>query len=67
MELMDSHMPKKHKKADWTGKHCMLCKKHGRPYKSHKTCDCHYFYKDGTPIKKNRGTGKPDSKEKGSK
>ena len=36
-----------------------------RPHKSHNTCD-RCFKKDGTPIKKNGGTGKPNSKEKGS-
>jgi hypothetical protein len=27
-ELMDAYIPKKPKKAGWTDKHCMLCKKH---------------------------------------
>jgi hypothetical protein len=67
MEWMDSRIPKKPEKVGWTNKHCVLCKKHSRPHKSHNTCNCHHFNKDGTPIKKNGGTGKPDSKEKGSK
>ena len=63
MELMDSCIPKKPKKVGMTGIHCVLCKKHGGPHKSHNTCDCHHFNKDGTPIKKNGGTSKPHSKE----
>ena len=50
MESMDSHIPKKPKKVGWTEKHCMLCKKHGGPHKSHNTHDCCCFNKDGTPI-----------------
>jgi hypothetical protein len=65
MELMDSHILKKPKKVLCTEKHCMLCKKQGGPHKSHSTCDCHHFNKDGTPIKKNGGAGKPQSKERG--
>ena len=67
MESMDSCIPKKPKKVGWTDKHCVLCKKHYGPHKSHNMCDCRRFNKDGTPIKKNAGTGKPNSKEKGSK
>jgi hypothetical protein len=67
MESMDSCIPKKAKKVGWTEKHCVLYKKHGGPHKSHNTRDCHHFNKDGTPIKKNGGTGKPNSKEKGHK
>eukprot|EP00804_Cyclotella_cryptica_P013652 CCRYP_018765-RA/>CCRYP_018765-RA protein AED:0.43 eAED:0.43 QI:0/-1/0/1/-1/1/1/0/263 len=37
MESMDSHIPKKPKKVGWTEKHCVLCKKHGGPHKSHNT------------------------------
>ena len=64
MELMDSHIPKKPKKVTWSEKHCVLCKKHGGPHKSHNTCACHRFNKDGTPIKKNGGAGKPHFKER---
>jgi hypothetical protein len=28
-------------------KHCNLCKKHGGPYTTHNTRDCHRFEKDG--------------------
>eukprot|EP00804_Cyclotella_cryptica_P023651 CCRYP_011963-RC/>CCRYP_011963-RC protein AED:0.48 eAED:0.69 QI:0/0/0.5/1/0/0.5/2/139/91 len=53
MESMDSRIPKKPKKVGWTEKHCVLCKKHGGPHKSHNTRDCRRYNKDGTPIKKN--------------
>eukprot|EP00804_Cyclotella_cryptica_P020838 CCRYP_011449-RA/>CCRYP_011449-RA protein AED:0.36 eAED:0.63 QI:0/0/0/1/0/0.33/3/0/453 len=55
MESMDSCIPKKPKKVGWTEKHCVLCKKHGGPHKSHNTRDCRCYNKDGTPIKKNGG------------
>jgi hypothetical protein len=64
MESMDSRTPKNPKKVGWTDKHCVLCKKHGGPHKSHNTRDCRCNVKDGTMIKKNGGTGKPHSKEK---
>eukprot|EP00804_Cyclotella_cryptica_P029263 CCRYP_011693-RA/>CCRYP_011693-RA protein AED:0.36 eAED:0.37 QI:0/-1/0/1/-1/1/1/129/120 len=64
MESMDSCIPKKPKKVGWTDKHCVLCKKHGGPHKSHNTRDCRRYNKDGTLIKKNGGAGKPHSKEK---
>eukprot|EP00804_Cyclotella_cryptica_P018265 CCRYP_005976-RA/>CCRYP_005976-RA protein AED:0.46 eAED:0.82 QI:0/0/0/1/0.5/0.33/3/0/385 len=57
MESMDSRIPKKPKKVGWTEKHCVLCKKHGGPHKSHNTRDCRRYNKDGTPIKKNGGAG----------
>ena len=59
MELMDSCIPKKPKKVDSTKRHCVLCKKHDRLHKSHNMHDCCCFNKDGTPIKKNGGAGKP--------
>eukprot|EP00804_Cyclotella_cryptica_P022128 CCRYP_011604-RA/>CCRYP_011604-RA protein AED:0.46 eAED:1.00 QI:0/0/0/1/1/1/2/0/154 len=37
MESMDSRIPNKPKKVGWTDKHCVLCKKHGGPHKSHNT------------------------------
>eukprot|EP00804_Cyclotella_cryptica_P020187 CCRYP_010891-RA/>CCRYP_010891-RA protein AED:0.41 eAED:1.00 QI:0/0/0/1/0/0/4/0/316 len=55
MESMDSRIPKKPKKVGWTDKHCVLCKKHRGPHKSHNTRDCCQNNKDGTPIKKNGG------------
>eukprot|EP00804_Cyclotella_cryptica_P003036 CCRYP_006032-RA/>CCRYP_006032-RA protein AED:0.40 eAED:0.83 QI:0/0/0/1/1/1/3/0/432 len=64
MESMDSRIPKKPKKVGWTEKHCVLCKKHGGLHKSHNTRDCRRYNKDGTPIKKNGGAGKPSSKER---
>ena len=64
---MDSHILKTLKRVLWTKKHCMLCKKHDGPHKTHITCDCCWFNKDGTPIKRNGGTGKSNSKEKKSK
>ena len=67
MELIDSHIPKKPKKVCWTDKHCVLCKKHGGLHKSHNTHDCCCLNKNGTPIKKNGGAGKPQSKERGHK
>jgi hypothetical protein len=30
-----------------TAKNCILCKKHGGAYKTHNTCDCRRFEKDG--------------------
>ncbi len=60
----DSRIPKKPKKAGWTEKHWMLCKKHGDTHKTHNTRDCRCYNKDGTPIKKNGGTGKSHSKER---
>eukprot|EP00804_Cyclotella_cryptica_P021098 CCRYP_020094-RA/>CCRYP_020094-RA protein AED:0.41 eAED:0.41 QI:0/-1/0/1/-1/1/1/0/108 len=64
MESMDSRIPKKPKKVGWTEKHCVLCKKHRGPHKSHNTCDCRRYNKDGTPIKKNGDAGKPHSEER---
>eukprot|EP00804_Cyclotella_cryptica_P024682 CCRYP_001682-RA/>CCRYP_001682-RA protein AED:0.40 eAED:0.83 QI:0/0/0/1/1/1/2/0/439 len=64
MESIDSRIPKKPKKVGWTDKHCVLCKKHGGPHKSHNTRDCRRYNNDGTPIKKNGGAGKPHSKER---
>eukprot|EP00804_Cyclotella_cryptica_P029034 CCRYP_005230-RA/>CCRYP_005230-RA protein AED:0.27 eAED:0.62 QI:206/0/0/1/1/1/3/0/428 len=64
MESMNSRIPKKPKKVGWTKKHCVLCKKHEGPHKSHNTHDCRRYNKDGTPIKKNGGAGKPSSKER---
>ena len=40
MESVDSHIPKKSKQVGFSDKHCALCKKHGRPHKSHNTYDC---------------------------
>ena len=57
MESIDSCIPKKAKWVGFSNKHCALCKKHGRPDKSHNTRDCHKYYPDGTPIKKNGVTG----------
>ena len=64
MESIDSRIPKKPKKVTWSEKHCVLCKKHGGPHKSHNTRDCRRYNKDGTPIKKNGGAGKPHFKER---
>eukprot|EP00804_Cyclotella_cryptica_P019778 CCRYP_009682-RA/>CCRYP_009682-RA protein AED:0.44 eAED:0.96 QI:0/0/0/1/0/0.33/3/0/306 len=46
------------------GFRCVLCKKHGGLHKSHNTRDCRRYHKDGTPIKRNGGAGKPGSKER---
>eukprot|EP00804_Cyclotella_cryptica_P002897 CCRYP_020869-RA/>CCRYP_020869-RA protein AED:0.31 eAED:0.75 QI:0/0/0/1/1/1/3/0/338 len=62
MESIDSRIPKKPKKVGWTKS--TVCYKHGGPHKSHNTCDCRRYNKDGTPIKKNWGEGKPGSKER---
>ena len=64
MESEDSRIPKKPKKVGWTEKHCVLCKKHGGAHKTHNTHDCCRYNKDGTPIKKNGGAGKSNSKER---
>ena len=50
-------IPKKSKQVGFSDKQCTLCKKHSGPYKSHKTRDCRKFNPDGTPIKRNGGTG----------
>jgi hypothetical protein len=57
MESIDSCTPKKSKQVGFSDKQCALCKKHGGPYKSHNTRDCHKFNPDGTPIKRNGGAG----------
>ena len=49
--------PKKSKQSGFSDKQCALCKNHGEPHKSHNTCDCHKYNPDGTPIKRNGGTG----------
>ena len=65
VESIDSRIPKKTKKKGWADKHCVLCKKHEGPFKSHNTRDCHCFNKDGTPIKNHGGASKPQSNKKG--
>ena len=65
MESIDSQTPKKPKKVGWTDKHCVLCKKHGGPFKRHNTRDCRCFNKDGTPIKNCGGASKPQPNKKG--
>jgi len=54
---IDSHIPQKARQVGFSDKQCALCKKHGGPYKSHKTCDCCKFSADGTPTKRNGGAG----------
>ena len=51
MECIDSRIPKKSEEVGFSDKQCVLCKKHGGPYKSHNTHDCHKFNLDGTPNK----------------
>eukprot|EP00804_Cyclotella_cryptica_P026091 CCRYP_013953-RA/>CCRYP_013953-RA protein AED:0.44 eAED:0.77 QI:0/0/0/1/1/1/2/130/145 len=63
MESIDSRIPKKPKKVGWTDKHCVLCKKHVGPHKSHNTRDCRRYNKDGTPIKKNGGAVQAELKK----
>ena len=46
-------------------KHCLLCKKHGGPFKSHNTHDCHHFNKDRSPIKGHGGASRPQPNMKG--
>ena len=65
MESINSRIPKKPKKVGWTDKHCVLCKKHGGPFKSHNMHNCHHFNKDGTPIKNRGGTSRPEHNKKG--
>ncbi len=48
-------------------KHCVLCKKHGGPFKSHNMCNCHHFNKDGTPIKNRGGKNRTQPNKKGPK
>ena len=57
MESIDSRIYKKSKHIGFSDKQCALCKKHGRPYKSHNTHDCCKYKPDGTPIKRNGGPG----------
>ena len=61
----DSQIPKNPKKVGWTDKHCVLCKKHGGPFKSHNMHDCHCFIKDSTWIKNRGGASRPQSNKKG--
>ena len=65
MESIDSRIPKKPKKVTWSEKHCVLCKKHGGPHKSHNTHDCHRFNKDGTLIKNLGGASRLEPNRKG--
>ena len=65
MESVDSRIPKKPKKVGWTDKHCVLCKKHEGPLKSHNTRDCRHFNKDGMPVKNCGGTSRPQPNKKG--
>jgi hypothetical protein len=37
MESIDSRIPQKSKQVGFSDKHCAVCKKHGRPQKSHNT------------------------------
>ena len=67
MKSSNSQIPKEPKKVGWANKHCILCKKHGGPYKSHKTCDCHLFNKDNTPIKNRGVASRPHPIKKGPK
>ena len=64
-EFTDSQIPNKPKKVGLTDKHCVLCKKHGGPFKSHNTRDCRRFNKDGTLIKNCGGTCRPQPNKKG--
>jgi len=57
MESIDSRIPKKSKQEGFSDKQCVLCKKHGWLYKSHNTRDCRKYNPNGTPIKRNGGTG----------
>jgi hypothetical protein len=57
IESIDSSIHKKSKQVGFSDEQCALCKKHGGPYKSHNTRDCHKFNLDGTPIKRNGGIG----------
>jgi len=57
MELIDSHILIKSEQEGFDDKQCALCKKHGRSHKLHNTCDSCKYNPDGTPIKRNGGTG----------
>ncbi len=57
MESINSRIPKNCKQVGISNKHCALCKKHGGPHKLHNTRDCRKYNLDGTPFKKNGGTG----------
>jgi hypothetical protein len=57
MDLIDLQIPKKRKLVTFSEKYCALCKKRRGPHKSHNTCDCHCFNSNGTPIKRNGGSG----------
>ena len=75
MDLNKYHIPKKACKGlvHWKlpekqgEKHCVLCKKHGGSVKSHNTCDCRCFNKDGTPNKNRGGASRPRPRKKGPK
>ena len=57
MDSIDSQIPKKQKLVTFSKKYCTLCKKNRGPHKSHNTCNCRCFNSDGTPTKRNGGTG----------
>ena len=63
--VIDSGIPTKPKKVGWTNKHCVLCKKHERPFKSHNMCNCCCFNKNGTLIKNHGGASRPQPTKKG--
>ena len=54
MESIDSQIPKKSKEVGFSDKHYTTCKKHGAPYKSHNTHDCH---KSIPTVLKSKGMG----------
>lgn len=62
--FIDLHIPKKPKRVSWAKKHCVLCKKHGSPHKTHNTLDYFCFNKNDTPIKRSGGSARPQPKEK---
>ena len=45
-------------------KNCIPCKKHGGPFKSHNTCECHCENKDSTLIKNCGGTSRLEPMKK---
>jgi hypothetical protein len=63
MESIDSCIPKKSKQVGFSDKHCALCKKHGGPHKSHNIHGCLKYNSNGTPIKRNGGTGSTQKKK----
>ena len=64
MESINSCISKKPRKVGWSNKHCVLCKKHGGPHKSHSMRECHCFNKDSMWSTRVRAQPGPSPKKR---